>query len=61
VGDATAAGCLVDLNGYARELDLERLSAACVGPSFASYVYEDALWALPIDAACQTAATRPVF
>lgn len=59
MGDAAASGCLVDLHHHARELDLQSLSTSFIGPSFASYAYAGGLWALPIDAACQTAAVRP--
>ncbi len=58
-GLAAATGCLAPLN--------EALDAAClrdqethqVGQSYASYVYEGHLWALPIDAATPVSACRP--
>lgn len=44
-------------------MPLDRLLAGCddlfVGPSLASYRYDGHIWALPIDAACQTAVSRP--
>ncbi len=59
MGDAAATGCLLDLRQLPELLDLEPLSTAFVGPSFSSYVYEGGVWALPLDAACQTAVMRP--
>ncbi len=37
---------------------LRELQLSSVGPSFESYRWQDALWAVPIDAAAQVAATR---
>lgn len=53
MGDA--AGSLVDLGRHA----LPDLRNQYVGPSFASYEYEGALFALPIDAAAPAASYRP--
>jgi multiple sugar transport system substrate-binding protein len=38
---------------------LDDLARASVGPSFESYRWQGALWAIPIDAAAQVAAYRP--
>jgi multiple sugar transport system substrate-binding protein len=58
MGDAAAAGVLIDLNDHATALNLESLRTAFVGPSYESYAYRGGLWALPIDAACQIAVLR---
>ena len=50
VGEAVAAGCLLPIDGVAEEY---------VGPSRASYVLHGALWAVPVDAACQVSASHP--
>ena len=54
-GDIAASKCLLPLDdilaGDAR--------SAFVGPSLETYVYEGKTWALPVDAACQVAASRP--
>jgi multiple sugar transport system substrate-binding protein len=54
-GDVAAGGYLVPLD----ELLDERASSAFVGPSLDSYRYAWHLWAVPIDAACQVAVSRP--
>ena len=53
-GDIAATSCLIPLDGLPSLED--RLF---LGPSLASYRYEGRIWALPIDAACQVAASRP--
>ena len=50
VGEAVAAGCLLPIDGVAEDY---------VGPSRASYVLHSALWAVPVDAACQVSALHP--
>src|SRR5262249_5934081 len=55
VGDIDATRCLLPLDDL---IDAET-AAAFVGLSFASYRYEGRTWALPIDAACQVAVSRP--
>jgi len=54
-GDIAASNCLLPLDdilaGDAR--------SAFVGPSLETYVYEGRTWALPVDAACQVAVSRP--
>ena len=53
VGEVAASGCLLPL-----ELpDLD--GSFFVGHSLESYVYDGRLWAVPIDAACQVAVSRP--
>lgn len=59
VGDAADLGCLLDLKRRADALDLPGIAADSLGPSYRSYEYGGAQWAVPIDAACQTAAYRP--
>lgn len=57
-GMASASRCIVPLDEI---LNLEVLHAASsnsVGPSFASYWYDNHQWALPIDAACQVSCRR---
>jgi multiple sugar transport system substrate-binding protein len=55
VGDIAAAGCLLPLDELLGADDRE----AFVGPSLAAYRFDGRLWAVPIDAACQTAVSRP--
>ncbi|MFC5791529.1 extracellular solute-binding protein [Agromyces tardus] len=59
LGDALAAGALQPLDGVFEASWLEGLAAASVGPSHRSYVLDGALWALPLDAATQVAASVP--
>ena len=54
-GEIARTACLAPLDALADGF-FER---AFVGPSLESYRYEGRLWALPLDAACQTAAYRP--
>ena len=58
MGDAAASGCLVDLNSLPA---LSRIAGngRFVGMSLQSYNYAGGQWALPLDAACQTAVYRP--
>lgn len=53
-GEIAETGCLIPLDGLPGLGD--RLF---LGPSLASYRCEGRIWALPIDAACQVAASRP--
>jgi multiple sugar transport system substrate-binding protein len=54
-GEIARTGCLLPLDdvlsGDARK--------AFIGPSLESYVYAGHVWAVPVDAACQVAASRP--
>lgn len=59
VGVAAATGCVHPLDTLLPWATLEALAAASVGPSFASYSYDEHQWALPVDAACQVGACRP--
>lgn len=59
VGFAVARSCLLPLERHVTVADLEVLAEQSVGASHASYVYEDQLWALAIDAAAQVSAYRP--
>ena len=55
MGEVAESRCLVALDPVLPELaDVDFL-----GPSLATYRYGGALWAVPVDAACQTAAYRP--
>jgi multiple sugar transport system substrate-binding protein len=55
VGDIAASSCLLPLDDV---LDPSQLTAF-VGPSLESYRFGKRLWAIPIDAACQVAVSRP--
>jgi multiple sugar transport system substrate-binding protein len=59
LGHALMHGSLQPLDEVFSPEDLARWSTRFVGPSLASYVLDDRLWALPLDAATQVAATRP--
>jgi len=59
MGTAVEAGCLVPLDRYIPTDVLAELHRNSVGKSYQSYVYDDQLWSLPIDAAAQVAAYRP--
>ena len=59
MGDVASAGCLLDLEPHRAVLEVDRWADDVAGRSLASYRYGGALWALPIDAACQTAVYRP--
>ena len=50
VGEAVATAALLPIAGVDDEY---------IGPSWESYVWEDELWAVPVDAACQCSAYRP--
>ncbi|MSP14142.1 MAG: extracellular solute-binding protein [Chloroflexi bacterium] len=58
MGDAWQSHSLVNLQAYAQALDLDHLSQDVAGSGLPLYTYEDGLWALPIDAACQVAVYR---
>jgi multiple sugar transport system substrate-binding protein len=59
VGTASHRAWLVPLEQWLSEEDLKTIQKASVGLSYESYVYEEHLWALPIDAAAPVAAWRP--
>jgi multiple sugar transport system substrate-binding protein len=54
-GDIAASKCLLPLDVILSG----DLRSAFVGPSLESYSYEGHIWALPVDAACQVAVSRP--
>jgi multiple sugar transport system substrate-binding protein len=53
-GEIAQSKCLLALDDL-----LEGLDAAFVGPTLASYRCDGHVWALPVDAACQVAVSRP--
>ena len=57
--DCLNENLLVVLDDLVERTYLETLKADSVGPSFDSYYYKGKLQALPIDAACHTAASNP--
>ncbi len=59
VGQITREGCLKPFDDPARTAEREALKRASVGPSYASYLWRERQWALPIDAATQVMAWRP--
>jgi multiple sugar transport system substrate-binding protein len=59
VGFASACGCLLPVDQYVDGAFLADQAANSVGPSHDSYVYEEHLWALAVDAASQVSAYRP--
>jgi multiple sugar transport system substrate-binding protein len=54
-GEIVRTGCLAPLDDLAATFP----EGAFVGPSLESYRYDERIWALPLDAACQTAVHRP--
>jgi multiple sugar transport system substrate-binding protein len=58
MGDAAGTGRLLPLGDRATVQQLTQ-GNPFIGPSLDNYFYKDSLWALPMDAACQTAACRP--
>lgn len=59
VGQITAEGCLLPLDGPAHAAERLAIEAKSVGASYASYTWEGRQWAFPIDAATQVQAYRP--
>ena len=59
VGFAAAHGVLVNLAAFLSAAESAVFARDSVGPSWESYRYAGALWALPIDAATQVASYRP--
>jgi multiple sugar transport system substrate-binding protein len=59
LGDAHRDRSLVDLRPQLSPADLAALEADALGACFASYRYEDTLYALPVDAAAPAASFRP--
>jgi len=58
VGMAYEQGALQPVDALLGVDFMRELRAASVGPSYESYVWKDALWAVPVDAAAQVAASR---
>ncbi|WP_406027606.1 hypothetical protein OH802_10515 [Nocardioides sp. NBC_00850] len=58
LGDALAHGCLQSFDDLVGREQVAAWADAAVGPSLASYVMDGRLWAVPLDAATQVAATR---
>lgn len=58
LGDALAHGCLRSFDDLVGPEQVAEWADAAVGPSLASYVMDGRLWAVPLDAATQVAATR---
>lgn len=59
LGDAVQHQSLRPLDDIFTEEERERWARDTVGPSFRSYIYDDHLWALPLDTAAQVAAVVP--
>ena len=59
IGDAEAAGVLTDLSPLLSSEEMSDLQDDSIGLSFSSYIYQDKLYALPIDAAAPAASLRP--
>jgi multiple sugar transport system substrate-binding protein len=53
-GEIAASGCLLPVDEIVSDA-----RSAFVGPSLESYVYAGRTWAVPVDAACQVAVSRP--
>jgi multiple sugar transport system substrate-binding protein len=58
MGRAFEQGALARVDEIVGEAFVAELRASSVGPSFDSYIWNDALWAIPVDAAAQVAAYR---
>ncbi len=59
VGEAAAAGLLVDLSEQGRDEELATLEQESAGVSHDTYAFDGSQWALAIDAATPVAAYRP--
>jgi multiple sugar transport system substrate-binding protein len=59
VGMMAQTKCITPVNDLIPESELRALQNSSGEPGFSSYTYQDNQWALPIDAAFQTAAYRP--
>jgi multiple sugar transport system substrate-binding protein len=55
MGEVAETRCVLPLDDALHGM----ADADFIGPSLATYRYENALWAVPVDAACQTAVYRP--
>jgi multiple sugar transport system substrate-binding protein len=59
MGQVAQEKCFLALDEHFTPAQLQELKQDSVGQSYASYWFEDHLWALPIDAAAQVAGYRP--
>jgi multiple sugar transport system substrate-binding protein len=57
-GTAASTRCLLPVDDHVAADYLAAQEAGSVGPSYASYLYDGHLWALPVDAAGQVSALR---
>jgi len=57
-GVAASTQCVLALDNYLSEVQLKNLEKESAGPSFSCYQYAGHQWALPIDAAFQSACFR---
>ena len=58
VGTMAHTGCISPINNWISNNEIASLKLASGEPSFSSYLYKEHQWALPVDAAFQTAAYR---
>lgn len=58
IGEAVVLDCLTPIDAILSADAIERIAQGVIGASLESYRYEGHLWALPLDAATQVAATR---
>ena len=58
VGTAATSGLIVPVDDWVDQSYLADQQANTVGPSYASYTWDNKQWALAIDAACQVSALR---
>jgi multiple sugar transport system substrate-binding protein len=58
-GVAAKTGCLLPLEEHLPAVTTDRLCSESAGPSYRSYRYRGHQWALPVDAAFQSASYRP--
>lgn len=59
IGEAIIENAIVRMDELIGMNTTSEISSEFVGLSLQSYRYKDALWALPVDAACQVSARRP--
>ena len=59
IGEAVAEDCLIPLDALFAQETLEEWERQSVGPSLASYRWQEKTWALPLDVATQVMVRRP--
>ncbi|MEM7443201.1 MAG: ABC transporter substrate-binding protein [Pseudomonadota bacterium] len=59
VGEVARDGLMVDLSTLLSQTQRKAFEADSLGPCWQSYCFDGGVWALPIDAAAQTASCRP--